>query len=283
MRDYQTGRRGELRHLEFDDILDFLDYANAVPEYYHSHDSSDRRNQFCGGSFEDAVRQASTGNPELVSRMFEGVNALSSALERESPGEIRDVTGEYFDVADFLSGEPECFRRSEFVERKPVVPVYASFSMDYRVSNEIIRNRGCAIIALCDELSRSGCIVDLHLVHVVESGAADREIFRDKIATSIRLGLDPLDLDTAAFVLANPLCLRRLWFAVLEHATGHERCAGYGRPTDYVEEPLPGIYFVSSAHERFQERNFRTLNDAGSHLLAMLEEFQNGENHLVLG
>lgn len=264
---------------EFSDILDFVEYAEQIPEHYYAKESDD--NEWHGGTFEDAVRQARTGNPELVRDLFEGTNVISAMIDEEQIGEIRDVTGEYFDVADFLSGEPEVFRRKEYCNRKPVVPVYANFSMNCKISNDVIKNRGCAVTALCDELSRSGFIVDLHLVQAAEYECR-------KYLTSIAVQLDPLDLDTVAFIIANPLCLRRLWFAALERYVDDPNPYGHGHPTEYVldeifESGLSGFYFVSSAHRCFSEYNFRSLEAAKDHVMNMVEKFKESAEQVIFG
>lgn len=264
---------------EFSDILDFTEFANSVPDDNYSKTYTD--NRWAGGTFEDAVKQARNGNSELVKEMFDGVNILSSIIEEEKVGEIRDVTGEYFDVADYLSGEPEVFRRDEYVDQRMVVPVYANFAMHCAISKKTILNRGCAIVALCDELRKSGFIVDLHLVHCVE--------YNDKrYMTNISVQLDPLDLDTAAFIIANPLCLRRLWFAALEAYTEQSSCGGYGRPSEYdskdiFDSGLSGFYFVSSLHGCYHEANYRTVESAKTHVLSMIEKFKESAEQVILG
>lgn len=270
--------RKDMELYEFSDILDFVEYTSAVPETNYSkqfHGKDDR--SFYGGSFAEAVTQGKTGNPELVHSISYGVGAISAMLETERIGEVRDVTGEYFDVADFLSGEPEVFRREEFVDRKPVVPVYANFCVDSGVSAKCIRNRGCSIVALCDELSRSGFIVDLHLVHCAEYDDM-------KYCTNIALQNDPLDLDTVAFVMANPLCLRRQWFAALERYTGEDNCGVYGRPREYeVDEVSSGFLFVSSRHNEFSSRCYETLEAAKNHVLGMIEQYKAFPDRVIFG
>ena len=272
------------RLIEFDDILDAVQYAEEGPANGHSRSGSRDMVKFSGGTWEDAIKQARTGNPELVQSFFEGVNVLSAMIEQDKVGEIRDVSGEYFDVADFLSGEPEVFRREEYGEHRQVVPVYANFSMSCWVKNSTIRNRGCGIIALCDELCKSGFIVDLRLVEAC-SGNGD---FEGEFYTSIKVGLDPLDLDTAAFVIANPLCLRRLWFAVLEHATDQRYCGGYGTPQEYdlsdiFDSGLSGFYFTSSCHKVFNSDNYNTLEATKDHIMAMINEFKESAEQVILG
>lgn len=270
--------------MEFSDILDFLEYAEGAPVDGHSH--TNPKEKWCGGTWDDAVTQARLGNPKLVKSLFDGVNVLNAMIEHEQRGEIRDVTGEYFDVADFLSGEPEVFRREEFGDSRQVVPVYANFAMNYSVNVTAIKNRGCGIIALCDELSKSGFIVDLHLCQGARPGWGDG--FDKKYYTDIKVALDPLDLDTAAFIVANPLCHRRLWFAMLEHATGQTSCGGYGSPDEYdtsdvFSEGLSGFYFVSSNHSLYRESNFATMESTKDHILEMIDSFKQSAEQVILG
>lgn len=271
--------------MEFEDILDFVEYAEGGPSGRHSM-TYPKRPGFCDGTWEDAVTQARTGNSDLVKSLFDGVNVLNAMIEQEKVGEIRDVTGEYFDVADFLSGEPEVFRREEFGDKRQVVPVYANFTMHCDISPKIIRNRGCGIVALCDELSKSGFIVDLRLVESCEGGGF--ACFTGNYYTSIKVGLDPLDLDTAAFIIANPLCLRRIWFAVIERATDNMQCGGYGTPIEYdlsdvFESGLSGFYFTSSNHCVFSESNYSSLEATKEHILKMIEKFKESSEQVVLG
>lgn len=283
MRETLIGKDNHL--LEFDDILDLVEYSESGPQDGYSRCNAEKRVKFSGGTWEDAVKQAKTGNPELVKSFFDGVNVLNAMIEEEKCGEMRDVTGEYFDVAEYLSGEPECFRRDEMGERRQVVPVYANFAMNWRVSNEVIRNRGCGIIALCDELFRSGFIVDLRLVQCARGDWGD---FDGKYYTSVKVGLDPLDLDTAAFIVANPLCHRRIFFGMLEHVLNKSECGGYGTPDEYdlsdlFDSGLSGFYFVSSNHSRFFSSNYRTLEATKRHVLKMIDEFKESAEQVIVG
>lgn len=279
-----TVKKNCASRFDFSDIIDFVQYATEGPEPESYRKSRDTNNiQWAGGSWEDAVKQATTGNPEMVNRFFDGVNILSAMIEDEREGEIRDVTGEYFDVADFLSGEPEVFRRKEMGEQRPVVPVYANFAMHCDIDPHIIMNRGCGIVELCDELSNSGFIVDLHLV---EACCGVYPI--GKCYTNIKVGIDPLDLDTAAFIIANPLCLRRIWFGFLEHATNQTSCGGYGRPIEYdledvFETGISGFYFTSSTHFKFRQSNYETLEATKTHIMKMIEEFKASPDNVVIG
>jgi hypothetical protein len=269
---------------EYSSLLDFVEYAEGSPYTNgHSRDNSEDRVRFTGGTWQDAVSQAKTGNPELVTELFNGVNIINAMIEEDRIGEIRDVTGEYFDVADFLSGEPEVFRRDDYGDQRPVVPVYANFAMNCRTSNTVIKNRGCGIIALCDELAKSGFIVDLNMCKSDEYG---RKVYY----TKIKLSLDPLDLDSAAFIVANPMCHRRLWCSILERCENSSNCGNYGYPGEYDLDEifatgLSGFYFTSSNHSLFSENQekYKTLEGTKNHILDMVAKFKEKAEQVVLG
>ena len=265
--------------IEFDDILEYAEYADEVPQDNESRTLSD--NAWAGGTFQDGIDQAKTGNPELVKQFFDGANILAAMIEEEKIGEIRDVVGEYFDVADYLSGEPEVFRRDEYGDRKPVVPVYANFSCSWNVNPKHIVNRGCAIVALCDELSKAGFIVDLHVVEACEWRCT-------KYYTKINIANDPLDLDGLAFLIANPLNLRRLWFAMFERLNNESDCGGYGSPSEYdlqeiFDTGLSGFYFTTNMHQAYKPSNYDTLEHAKDHVLDMIQRFKESAEQVILG
>jgi hypothetical protein len=265
---------------EFDSVADFVEYSSQGPENGTSR--SEYRTETAGGTWEQALEQAVTGNPELVHEIAYKVGNIEGMIEKDSPGWIRDVAGDFFDVADFLSGEPEVFRREELNEKKMVVPVYANFSMNSGISNDVIKNRGCAIIALVDDLQRAGFIAELSLVFGSRYNGVERYI-------KINISQDPADLDAAAFVLANPMCLRRVYLAFLERECKKRDCGGYGCPIEFpVEkftetEGLGGINFGSSSSFGFDRRDYCDLETAKDHINVIIEEFAENPGKLVQG
>lgn len=263
---------------EFDSVADFVEYSSKGPENGSSRE--EYRTHLAGGTWEQAIEQAVTGNPELVQEIAYGVGKIEGMIEKDTPGWIRDVTGDFFDVADFLSGEPEVFRREELNEKKMVVPVYSNFSMSSRISNDVIKNRGCAIIDLVDELQRSGFIAELSLVFGSRYNGVERYI-------KINISQDPVDLDAAAFVLANPMCLRRVYLAFLERECKKSYCGGYGIPVEFpvsriIEtSELGGINFGSSSSGFFDERDYCDLETSKDHVETILAELSRNPGKLV--
>lgn len=264
--------------LRFDSVADYIDYAENCPKNAEARQNN--HIEWSGGTWQDALTQVKTGNPELVNQFYDGVNVLNAMIEEEKIGEVRDVAGEYFDVADYLSGEPEVFRREEFGDKRQVVPLWVNFGMLSNIEPHIIRNRGCAIVALADELQKSGFIVDLKIVKgsTFWNGR--------KIYASVDIKHDPLDLDAAAFFIANPLHLRRIWFACLERYI--EVGAEMGASAEYIlddlfESGLSGFYFASSTHKLFKESHYRSLENAKDHVMKMIDEFKNSPNQVIIG
>lgn len=269
----------KVTHMRFDNTLEYAEFSNGCPAHSRAKTSKDYK--WCGGSYEDAQTQVRTGNPELVKRLFDGTEIVNSLIEADKNGEIRDVTGEYFDVADFLSGEPEVFRRQENDGTMPVVPVWVNFGMLADIEPEIIINRGSAIVALIDELQSNGYIVDLRVVK------GTQHPWLGKIYCDIRLRTDPVDLDELAFLIANPLNLRRMWFGVLE-SWQQKELAFMGATIEYdldelFETGLSGFYFVGSSHRLFEESNFRSLENAKAHIMQMINSFKESAAQVILG
>lgn len=265
--------------ISFDNSLEFADYANDVPANNFSKTAGE--NSWRGGTFRDAMEQVKHGNPSRVKKLFDGLDVINAMIEEEKIGEIRDVTGEYFDVADFLSGEPEVFRRDEMGLQKPVVPVYVNFGMLADVDPYIVENRGCAIVALVDELQSAGFIVDLRVVKGTLYG-------KKNIYCDIKVGINPVDLDEIAFLVGNPLTQRRLWFACMENILDCNNCYGYGASIEYdlsdiFSTGLSGFYFTSSSHSTFRKNNYHTLESAKSHILGMVEQFKESASQIILG
>lgn len=274
------------KRVTFENSLEFAEYADWDPNQRgKTKDNDPDYIEWAGGTFGDAMRQVREGNPMFVKNLFDGVNVLTAMIQEEKISEIRDVTGEYFDVGDFLSGEPEVFRRDEYGLQKPVIPLIANFGMLADIDPEIIINRGCAIVALVDELQRSGFIVDLRVVKASEDSWGDC----NTVYGEVKVKTDPVDLDAFAFLIANPLCLRMIWFGCLEHLFEKKNLSGsYGSSVEFVvddifEKGVSGFYFVSSSHRVFNQSNYSSLENAKRHVLSMIDKFKTSAEQVILG
>ena len=266
------------------DLVEFAAESNPFGDRAESRSKSPSDIEWSGGTYEDAEEQALTGNPKLVQSFYDGVESLNAMIEQDANAFMRDVTGEFFDVGDFLAGEPECWwREDESQGKHPVVPLYVATTMSSAITTKMIQNRGCAVVALCDMLQKHGFIVDLNVV----GGSV---IGDNKLYVKVNVKTDPVDLDMLAFLVANPLFLRRLEFSLTEiwqnNPSPDHGC--YGKPCDYdlpdiFNTGVSGFYFTTSRNEVFSTSNYDTLEHAKNHVLSMIQEFSKDEKQVILG
>lgn len=271
-----TSKNGE-KFFEFSSVTEFAVYTDK-----HKLEGSNGANEknssgYCNISYKDALKQARKGNPELVKEMFEGFNLASEILSEGRTDYIRDVEGEFFDVGDFLSGEPEYAFRQVQVEQKPVVKVLVNFGVNCRWSDTELINRGRAIVALCDCLQQTGHIVELNIGLNCERSDGDGY---GNIHFKMNMEANPIDLDALAFVIANPGCLRRLYFVLYEYAIQKNISYGYGKPQK-LDTNGYDLAFNSQQHG-----DYSTLNDAKQVVVRMIEKYtkarENGDLNAIL-
>jgi hypothetical protein len=218
---------------EFYSIAEFAEYANRTPANAYSR--TYEKDSFCPSDFDTALQDATTGNPEYVRDIFAGAEVMSQDVSDEISGYHRDVEGQFFDVADVMSGEPEHWWAEDHAPARKVIRITAMIGMSCNAETSDINNRGAAIVSLCDEFQKQGAIVELTLVKAVIYNG------RKYIAT-IHVPTNPLDIDAVAFAVANPAANRRLGFAYLEVESGKRNCLSYGQTTSCVEDGQDFIF-----------------------------------------
>jgi hypothetical protein len=222
---------------------DFLATAQA-PETIHG-DGRHYRDEWCGGSWADALRLAVDGwsVPLLDTAVSVGAlrerAGLGVAVTTLEPA--WDVTGSEVDIGAYLAGVPECMvdavpRRTSTRGRIVTFLVPACYSN--RTPHSMISNRGIALATLCSAIIAAGHSVEIWSGYVGLIGA-------DRVSAVARVmsAGEPLDIGRLIFAVAHPLMLRRLWFAVWD---GQERTIAkrlhrdqYGTPSHCLTEDLP--------------------------------------------
>lgn len=251
---------------EFASAAEFAAYANTVPVSCHSRESSAERDEWAGGSFEDAVHYATYGNPEYVKQLFDGVSMMQHDVEEAASAYVRDVEGQFFDVADVMSGEPEHWWREDSQPSRKVIRIWVSIVHSSSCSTSEIINRGAAIVALCDALQKDGCIVEVQCVWGSQFNPRTRRGSGPVHQAVITPSNTPLDIDELAYLIANPTSNRRLAFAFLEKETKTADCGGYG--------PIAEVYgdedFIFPTI-RESLKSWRTIDQARRNIMDAIE------------
>lgn len=272
---------GKTTIVDFFGVSDMLELIKPTNIGNHSRDNSYSRVDFSGGTWEEMIKQSTYGNVDLVDKMSAKLDNLMLGFTSESSEDVKDVYGDYFCVSEFLSGEPEHFRRSDIGKgRRALVDIIVNIGMNCGVDNDTIKNRGCIAVALYNALMSSGAIVNISLTDICLYG-------RKKYRTNINIPTNPVDLDEFSFVVANPMCHRRALFAVLEHLTGMSNCGSYGEPIDIVpEEGVDNlcIYFSSANHSAFDKNKklYKTERGSTELFMSLINRIEHGERLIVV-
>lgn len=277
----QITNSGKTTIVDFFGVSDMLELIKTTNITNHSRDNTSSFVDFSGGTWEGMINQSTYGNMELVNQMSDKLDNLMLEFTAESSEDIKDVYGDYFCVSEFLSGEPEHFRRSDTGRgRRAIVDITVNLGMNCWIDNDTIKNRGCVAVALYNALKASGAIVNISLT--------DISLYKGKkYIININIPTNPVDLDEFSFVVANPLCHRRAMFAVLEHLTGMSNCESYGEPIDIVpDEGVDNlcIYFSSSNYSEFDKNEKLYDTELGSTelFITIINRIEHGERLIVV-
>ena len=258
------------RNLErhFDGLMDVAEFVTkAGPTCYNVNRGAE---PFNGNiTFEEAVAKLHHGDTTGVVEITNIADKLTHLTEQQLPQYQWDVTGECFDVATMLTGQPEHWLNPSPMEERRVYHLIVNIGMLGSIDEETITNRGAAIIALIDKLqSDPKNIVELDLV----SFARIREGDHESVKLTISMGSTPLDIDALAFAMAHPAFFRRILFVVRELMTGDEQINDHCY-TQEITPPKESIYFQggSRANVDTMNKEFATVKAAGQWISRQIE------------
>lgn len=195
------------------------------------------------------VKLATQGWPEGAAQCAAVATRLGDVASSRitQPEPFYDVTGLDLDVAEYLSGRPECWldaRETYSPASGSVVKIVVSVGVSWAISNEQMIRRGIAIAAATSALEAAGRSVELWVALAVASKPGAKPVALARVCVK-RAG-QPLDLGVVSFASAHPAMLRRLGFAWLDHCTeqgvkGVASRNGYGYPADPPAEYLGDV------------------------------------------
>ena len=198
-----------------------------------------QRDEWSGNAcWSDMVEWARTGWKVGTDDIINMIDQVEHIQTEELGGYQRNVTGQFFDVGLVIEGEPECWFEQELEPTRKVVSICCNISSSGGLDSIKLARRGSAIIALVDQLQTAGYIVELTAV----SGLA-----QDKKTAFAwwNFGTTPLDLDSAALVLAHPG-----WFRIVGHniaqCANNDPYDNYCKEIDVSEQEKYTIYIPSS-------------------------------------
>lgn len=231
---------------------EFIARAESRPTGQGWNDASMREGRAFSqsSSLGDAVDIARRGWPEGTGKLLRGLDNLSNlqASNCLGPATHYDVAGELPDVGRYCAGEAEHMMSWEpdVLGALPVVRIDFDGCYNANTKPHQITNQGIALLSCIDELEQSGRAVELLWSATSAGGGVIWSV-----QTAVKEAGDHFDVDRAAFALAHPAMLRRLWFAVTEQ---DERAkplgGGFGgvrRMPQHLRDP--GTWYLPSIDE----------------------------------
>lgn len=182
--------------------------------------SLDRRNRQFNSTdtLGEAIGLARHGWPEGTARIVRGLESLAATEDgrnQTAPSWGYDVAGEFPDVGAYCAGVPEYMITSEAHDMHgniPVARVFVDHCPHCGITPREIENYGVAILSYLSALQAAGYGVELVLYGTL--WVHDER--RWQWSVSICDPSSPLDIDRAAYALANADFFRRVVFATWE-------------------------------------------------------------------
>ena len=135
----------------------------------------------------------------------------------------------------------------------PIVKIWVDVNASFGVEAESMIRKGAAIVALVDQIERSGQRVEV----VAKSYTEMRRNNILDVSVMVKAADEPMDMDRLAYAVAHPSMLRRSLFRVTEFMMDYE-VDGYGRINSDIEVPANTMYIPPM----FRDNGYRTMEDA---------------------
>lgn len=254
--------------LKFDsprDIADFLSPVTSKNYSYHGMENTVQDG--------DKIKSYPDSLHALVYGAATPAAAAMDALAQKIKSQVSDhdtfqieynVTGQYLDIGRFVTGDPEAFG-SMISEPAPQqsINITVNIAMSGTTTQEAILNRGAAIMALIDLLSKKYFVN----IRVIKANAS---VYRDHgMTTELNLSTNnSYSRDLLAFLISDPAFTRRLCFAIMETNFKVHQHATYGRPLDPPTNDAD-IYFCAMSLRATQ--SWDTPEESLNNVLSILD------------
>ena len=104
------------------------------------------------------------------------------------------------------------FMDDEDAKPLPIVRIFCDIGAVWYTSTEAMIRKGAAVVALIDQIERSGQRVELIATQISKT---HRQYDEQHIFITVKQPDEPLDLDRISFAVAHPSMLRRVGFRIM--------------------------------------------------------------------
>lgn len=161
------------------EVAEYLKSQKDLNKYELTHQTS----SFYGcGKFEDTLKRLKYGDQVETTRYLDKLKQLEKGLESDEDFKM-DVEGFAYDMGAVVSGEPECCINTGAPKTKPYMKIFIDIGYNGGVSADTIANRGVAICQLISNLLSQGYILDIYVIHFIDTFGDGHYAQRIKLTT----------------------------------------------------------------------------------------------------
>lgn len=193
----------------------------AEDSYKVTKGKSHGNDSWAGGTHKEAFRMAKDDGYQSAVTEAEAIakdvdDTVAAELFATSFVSTYQCAGAEVDMGRYLSGEPECMLESEPIRisrQGRAVRLAVNVSFVNSVGESVVRQRGAAVLALVDILSRAQHPLEIWACFVP---ASSDEHHRFVYSVCIQQANEPLDMGRVMYFLAHPTTFRRVGFSVMD-------------------------------------------------------------------
>ena len=240
------------------EIADYIDNTKELREYSLTKESElSVGGGFYGVTKFDGLTDRLRYGDKKVTQMY--ISKLKSLVPEgdSNTGINMDIEGFAYDMGAVVSGEPECCVRMDAPDTKPALKIFIDTGYNGGVHPDVIANRGVAILQLISNLLSRGYILDVNVIHFIDTSTGAR------VAQCVKLSTDFLTTSQLAFTGTCEFFRIITWLltAIQIGCKGYTG-SGCSRPSTAVinEFKKDGLYIPSGYTSSFF--NHCSLNEA---------------------
>lgn len=222
----------------YNSLAEYIDVLKQFKTDNPDHNSfivNDNFDSFYGGSMDMAFN---VDNSMLIFSLADFSESARDVAEKlkdkfSDSQYFKDVTGDSFDVAEVLSGRPECWDRMEEQKNKKLDIVFNT-GFHCKIKHIQVLNKGACLLGIVDALKAANVSLSLKTVDY----SFIKGHYKKYTKNTINIDLEMISPDTLRFICCNPLFHRRLALyerEILMHTENLSSCK-YGFPQTYIPE-----------------------------------------------
>jgi hypothetical protein len=229
----------------YDDVHEALDAAAREPRFTaRASRTPAMGDDWSYGTWDDALRLARDGDPDLTRVLREKAGAFASIRYAQRPTSRWSPSGSLVDVGRFMAGEYDCMVETVRARRPaPVLKIAVERAVPWTRSTADMIAVGTSVLVAVEALRTAGVACE---IWVTFTQMSSRQL---SVQVRVQEPGRPVDVSRLAYWVVNPSAFRRLGFALDEQEDKDVQTAagmlggsyGYavGRPIGSFDEVAP--------------------------------------------